>query len=61
MKKVDLNEILAENPQLDGKRIAALVKLRQRFQEIGHDLRPRYNVEPAFGALASVALDRNRS
>jgi hypothetical protein len=60
MKKVDLDKILAENPQLDGERITALVKLRQRFQDIGHDLRPKYSVEPAFGALASVALGRNR-
>jgi hypothetical protein len=60
MKKVDLDKILAENPQLDGERIAALVKLRQRFLDIGHDLRPKYGVEPAFGALTSVALGRNR-
>lgn len=60
MKKVDLDKILAENPQLDGEHIAALVKLRQRFKDIGHDLRPQYSVEPAFGALASVALGRNR-
>ena len=60
MKKINLDKILAENPQLDGQRIATLVKLRQHFKDIGHDLRPTYRVEPAFGALVSVALGRTR-
>ena len=49
MKTVDLDKILAENPQLDRERIAALAKVRQRFQDIGHDPGPKYTVEPAFG------------
>lgn len=60
MKNVDLDQILAESSQLDGERIAELARARQRLHDTGHDLRPKYTVEPAFGALASVALGKSR-